>query len=371
VAPRILTAKEYRRRVEYVLNTTRPHPEGRKWRCVDMKQTRYLVELVYEIPARYSALDVQKQIDALVATCGADVEIVNYAGRVGIRVYPIELPDMIPFDPGKIKYDHGLFFGVNRRRQMVRFYFEHPHILNAGETGWGKTVLITLILWQLTRRDPSDIEIVLIDLKGTSYLDFRDLPHLLPLATSVEQAYLLTYDTVTLMRERSQLVQETGKFPRFKKRFVIIDEAAELCPKVVRNKHEKPIIEEIDYHLSALARIGRELGIHIIYCTQYPHHEVVNPQIRFNCGARICFHVEKEIYSQVILDEPGAEQLPVPGRAIFKAAGRREVIQVPYASREQWKKWLHDAKGTKGFSAPSSQHHADNGHPSDSEFLPF
>jgi DNA segregation ATPase FtsK/SpoIIIE, S-DNA-T family len=373
VSSRILTPNEYRRRVEYVLNLTRPHPiDGRKWRCVDVKKTRYMIQLTYEIPSKYSSLDVQKQIDALVATCGADVEIVNYAGRVGIRIYPIDLPDVIPFKPEMIEYNSSLFLGINRMREHVRFHFENPHLLVAAETGWGKTVLLTLILWQLIRRDPQSVEIVLIDMKGTSFLHFIGLPHIIhPICTELEEAHDILLDTVAEMRRRKETVLSTGKFPRFKKRFVIIDEAAELSPSQNRDPDDRKIAQKIDSCISTLARVGREFGIHIIYCTQYPHSDVLNPQIKVNAGARICFHVPAEVNSRVVLDEPGAEQISVKGRAIFKTAGRREIIQVPFAEKKQWEEWLSDTPGAQRNRSASTIYRANHEHGSNRSLFPF
>jgi S-DNA-T family DNA segregation ATPase FtsK/SpoIIIE len=366
----VLSVYEYKRRVDYVLNLCLKHPiEARKWRCVDVKKTRYMIQLTYEIPARYSALDVQKQIDALVATCGADVEIVNYAGRVGIRIYPVDLPDVIPFQPDKIKYDESLFIGINRLREHVRFHFENPHMIVAGETGFGKTVLIYLILYQLVRRNPNDVEIALIDMKGTSFIPFRNLPHFLPICRSLDDAYTLLQDTYRLMNERSNDTWDKGYMPRYKKRFVIIDEAAQLSPSSIRHPVHRKTAQEIDALLSSLASVGRELGINIIYATQYPHSDIVNPSIRFNCGARVCFHVQKVKFSEVVLDESGAEQITQKGRAIFKATGRKELIQVPFADRKQWEEWLNDARRTMRNDITRPQNNAGHEHRTDSAFL--
>ena len=53
-------------------------------------------------------------------------------------------------------------------------------------------------------------------------------------------------------------------------------------------------------------------------------------QVKMNIVARLSFIAAARIASQVILDEPGAEELPsIPGRAIYKIEKQRQV-QVPY-----------------------------------------
>jgi S-DNA-T family DNA segregation ATPase FtsK/SpoIIIE len=376
-APRILTTNEYRRRVEYVLNLTRPHPEGRKWRCVDVKKTRYMIQLTYEIPARYSALDVQKQLDALVATCGSDIEIVNYAGRVGIRIYPEDLPDKIDVDHALIEKMKGMdvLLGYDRNRTPIIHTFKHPHMIIAGEPGFGKTELLFFIIYQWIKRlTRNDLEIHVIDLKGTSFIPFIGIPHLHPIATDLDKAYETVKRVYDIMIDRRDKVLERGDKQLLrqlarKKHLLVIDEAGVIAPKLWSGD-ERKTCQMIDGYLSQLLMVGRELGIHVFYCLQYPHSDYVNPQIRACAGGRLSFHLSKQEFSEVVIGEPGAEKLSTPGRAIYKT-DKAITIQVPYMHdlEKRLEAMEGDARRTLRNGATRAQDHADHEYGTDSAFL--
>ena len=73
-----------------------------------------------------------------------------------------------------------------------------PHLLIAGRTGSGKSVLIGSILWQLTRLySPNELDLVLIGPKAADYLDFTGAPHF----KSPEDIHLRSDGAMDLLRE--------------------------------------------------------------------------------------------------------------------------------------------------------------------------
>ena len=116
-------------------------------------------------------------------------------------------------------------------------------------------------------------------------------------------------------------VEDVKKMGYSKRHFVIIDEAADIAD----DKECQEIIKDI-------ARRGRAAGVRLIYSTQYPTIETVSSQVKRNCMGRISFVVDSGTASKVILDETGAENLPlIQGRAIYKTV-RKEVVQTAYVS---------------------------------------
>lgn len=123
--------------------------------------------------------------------------------------------------------------------------------------------------------------------------------------------------------------------------FIIVDEGAELAPKLV-SKDFRKYAELCQVYLGEIARIGGGLGYRLIYATQYPTAEAVPMQVKMNMVARLAFKIAGSVGSRVILDETGAEELkPVPGRAIYKLAEKIEV-QCPWISDKQIGGYLHE-----------------------------
>jgi DNA segregation ATPase FtsK/SpoIIIE, S-DNA-T family len=82
--------------------------------------------------------------------------------------------------------------------------------------------------------------------------------------------------------------------------------------------------------ITDIARRGRAAGFRLVYATQYPTNETLKSQVRQNIGARVCFRLETSAASLAVLDETGAEELPlIPGRAIYRT-DTKTILQAPY-----------------------------------------
>src|SRR5690606_34166205 len=107
--------------------------------------------------------------------------------------------------------------------------------------------------------------------------------------------------------------------------FVIIDEAAELTSEGESDKEIKELKIQCENIIKDLARRGRASGIRLLYCTQYPTKETVSSQVKRNLMTRISLPVDTSTASLVVLDEGGAEKLPlIQGRAIYKRNRKTE-----------------------------------------------
>ena len=86
--------------------------------------------------------------------------------------------------------------------------------------------------------------------------------------------------------------------------------------------------------LIQLARKGRAAGISLLVATQHPTTDVLDTQVKANLPTAIAFRTKSGSDSRVILDRNGAEELPVPGRALIFQAGWQQV-QTFYVPRER------------------------------------
>ncbi len=201
-----------------------------------------------------------------------------------------------------------------------------PHLLIAGATGSGKSVMVNaLITSLLCNSTPDDVRLVLMDLKRVELSAYNGLPHLMvPVIIEPERAKAALKWAVSEMENRYRRFagatarnitgfNETRADPadRLPYLVIIIDELADLMMREGRNV-EDPIVR--------LAQKARATGIHLVLATQRPSVNVVTGLIKANFPSRIAFAMASQIDSRTILDMPGAEDLIGRGDMLFQPA---------------------------------------------------
>jgi DNA segregation ATPase FtsK/SpoIIIE, S-DNA-T family len=199
-----------------------------------------------------------------------------------------------------------------------------PHLLIAGATGSGKSVMVNaLITSLLCNASPDDVRMILVDLKRVELAAYNGLPHLLvPVITEPEKAKAALKWAVNEMEGRYRrfagatarnikAYNETRTDPEDRMPYivVVIDELADLMMR--EGKHvEDPIVR--------LAQKARATGIHMVLATQRPSVNVVTGLIKANFPSRIAFAMASQIDSRTILDTPGAEDLIGRGDMLYQ-----------------------------------------------------
>jgi S-DNA-T family DNA segregation ATPase FtsK/SpoIIIE len=201
-----------------------------------------------------------------------------------------------------------------------------PHMLIAGATGSGKSVMVNaLITSLLCNSTPDEVRMVLMDLKRVELSAYNGLPHLMvPVITEPERAKAALKWAVVEMENRYRRFaganarnlagyNETRADPadRIPYLVIIIDELADLMMREGKNV-EDPIVR--------LAQKARATGIHMVLATQRPSVNVVTGLIKANFPSRIAFAMASQIDSRTILDMPGAEDLIGRGDMLFQPA---------------------------------------------------
>ena len=199
-----------------------------------------------------------------------------------------------------------------------------PHLLIAGATGSGKSVMVNaLITSLLCNATPDDVRMILVDLKRVELAGYRDLPHLLvPVITEPERAKSALKWAVAEMENRYRKFagatarnirsfNETRVDPADRMPYIVIvvDELADLMMREGKNV-EDPIVR--------LAQKARATGIHMVLATQRPSVNVVTGLIKANFPSRIAFAMASQIDSRTILDTPGAEDLIGRGDMLYQ-----------------------------------------------------
>lgn len=219
-----------------------------------------------------------------------------------------------------------------------------PHLLIAGSTGSGKSVMInTMITSLLMRTRPDQVKLLLIDPKMVELNVYNGVPHLLiPVVTEAKKAAGALNKVVAEMERRYELFAhaslrnmdeynakaeefnqtDAGKktpMPVLPYIVVIVDELSDLM-MVAGNEVENAIVR--------LAQMARAAGIHMIIATQRPSVDVITGLIKANIPSRIAFAVSSGIDSRTILDQVGAEKLLGRGDMLFLPMGASKPVRV-------------------------------------------
>jgi S-DNA-T family DNA segregation ATPase FtsK/SpoIIIE len=203
------------------------------------------------------------------------------------------------------------------------------HVLIAGNTGSGKTVLArTMALSLLLYNPPRELQLVLIDPKKRGFAPLAQAPHLLvPLIDSAEQAAQVLG---RLVEERERRDRRNSSSPRI---VVFIDELADLVMSGGR---------AVEAPLTRLAQRGRQAGIHLVACTQRPTAAVIGGLVKSNFPVRLVGSVASAEDAKVAagLAQTGAERLLGRGDFIVVARGEQLRIQATYAGANEIKRWV-------------------------------
>lgn len=218
-----------------------------------------------------------------------------------------------------------------------------PHLLIAGQTGAGKSVMINTILASLLyHNSPSDMKLILVDPKQVEMAMYEDIPHLLtPVITEPEKTISALKWAVNEMQRRYTLFaehkvkdiksynqkihssgtkitvndergipqeHENGAMPYI---VIVVDELADMMMVAAR---------DAEVLIVRLAQKARAVGIHLVLATQRPSVNVITGLIKANIPARIAFTVASQIESRIILDQVGAEKLLGQGDMLFLTA---------------------------------------------------
>ena len=196
-----------------------------------------------------------------------------------------------------------------------------PHLLIAGQTGSGKSVMInTLLTSLLYRNSPADLKLILVDPKQVEMTLYKDIPHLLaPVINEPEKCISALKWAIAEMERRLRAFAEVGKrnigeYNSVKKEegmpyiVIVVDELADLMMMAARD------VEALVVRLAAKARAA---GIHLVIATQRPSVDVITGLIKANVPARIAFTTVSQVDSRTIIDQVGAEKLLGTGDLLF------------------------------------------------------
>ncbi|MBL7045762.1 MAG: DNA translocase FtsK 4TM domain-containing protein [Parcubacteria group bacterium] len=236
-----------------------------------------------------------------------------------------------------------------------------PHLLIAGATGAGKSVMIHSIITSLLyRTSPELMRFVMVDPKRVELTLYNSIPHLLtPVITNAKKTILALKWLANEMDRRYDILEtesvrdissyhenifkpakaaaakdgvDEAELPEAMPYIVvIIDELADIMQAYPR---------ELESAVVRLAQMSRAVGIHLILSTQRPSVKVITGLIKANIPARIALQVASQIDSRTILDMGGAEKLLGAGDMLYLSGdmSKPRRIQSPLITENEVKK---------------------------------
>lgn len=224
-----------------------------------------------------------------------------------------------------------------------------PHLLVAGATGKGKSVLVHAVLSTLLHIPPTRLKVVLADLKGGMTLGkYKRIPHLARAhyVNRAEDLPLLLLGVQTEMQRRAEAMENVAedidewnrtraqKWPYI---LVVIEELANAM--LARKRVKLPGMGSVtigtatEELLADIAARARATGIHLIVTTQSPRADVISGIIKANFPVRIAFGTASDMDSRVIIDDSRAQGL-APGRMQFLDCADISELQAPLLSED-------------------------------------
>lgn len=201
-----------------------------------------------------------------------------------------------------------------------------PHLLIAGATGSGKSVIINGLIYTLLTRDSGygegGAEFILIDPKRVELSAYRYMPHTILYASEPEDMRGALSSAMDIIDNRYQTMQAQGiRKWIWGDTYIIIDEFADLM--TTDKKHIMPLVQRI-------AQVGRAASAHLIIATQTPIAKVLPTEIKCNFDARVALRTRSAQDSRNILGEKGAEELPRYGECYYMTPEGTTRYYVPY-----------------------------------------
>jgi S-DNA-T family DNA segregation ATPase FtsK/SpoIIIE len=277
----------------------------------------------------------------------------EYDGMLKIKVFNKELEKEFDYKDEHLKSCKGYVIPVGvdhvSRKLIYHDFDKYQQMLIAGMTRYGKSIFLKNIVTTLAVNNEDHIRFYLIDLKGgLTFGRYESLSCVERVADSPESAWEVLKEVHDEMKEKMKEfrkkgyegVADSGSKERV---FIIIDEVGELSNDKGSDE-DKEKLKDCKKYMSEFSRLGSGLGYYQILTTQYPTADIIDRQSKANSSAILTFPLKTEVNSRVILDESGAEKLPlIKGRAIYWT-DKKMIVQTPFIKNNQIDKYLAPLK---------------------------
>lgn len=204
------------------------------------------------------------------------------------------------------------------------------HLMIAGASGSGKSVLLNGIIATLLHRLPLDVsggaKMILIDKKGREFVAYRDLPHTILYATSDDETIAALNYAANEIQHRFDCMGKREKKYSGCDLYVIIDEFADLM--TTQSRVVKPVLQRI-------CQLGRAARVHVLLATQSPLREIISSTIKVNFDAVFGLHCNRPQDSRNIIGQSFLCDLPRYGQGFYSTPEHKQLYYIPYITDDE------------------------------------
>jgi DNA segregation ATPase FtsK/SpoIIIE, S-DNA-T family len=308
---------------------------------LDVRPTEKKTVYVFRLPHSVNPEDVHKKDYVFRSIFGEALEFsgerpmtltVYHKAQFGKYAYNIvELEELMN------KYNLPIVAGKNKNGEYQGYDMtKKPHLLIAGETGSGKSVMLRTILTSLIQHKRKRLVLHLADMKRSEFHLFRNVDIVQSVMTKKKDLIRCLEHLHTELFRRGDLLDEAvlshiDDLPNPPDYIVLcIDEFSVLRKEAVA----------LDM-LQDLTALGRALGIYVILSTQRPDSEIVGGLLKSNLTVRYAFRHADKTNSRITLGDGSKEDASKideedSGRFIMRYSGEH-FIQAPYLDVEDAK----------------------------------
>lgn len=339
-----------------------------KWKNRTIPQS---VVIIYPTNFRADQPQAQENFERLFNTAITDENAWIYTWhptKNAIQCRPVEdLPKMVeykgagPFGWHTFPLGVGLgpkgqeivSYSVNRN-EKTNMYF--PHVLVAGTTGSGKSVIQRNIIFHCIQHNDR-WSFLGVDLKRVELSPFRKYTKtVLAIATTLEEGVEVVKYAHDVMMERYSRMENAGvnhfldmvdeNGTPEKAILLMVDEAYMFMSpegnKTEEGKMRDILHAEASQVLGDIARLGRAAGVHLVLATQRPDATVIKGELKNNLDVRIAAGRLDSTPSLMVLDSGAATMLPTDfkGRGVARIGGDLKQFQGFFADQDWIDNWL-------------------------------
>lgn len=200
---------------------------------------------------------------------------------------------------------------------------DQTHLLIAGRTGSGKSVVVNGIIHSLLiGRLCSEEQLILIDPKRVELSMWKNTPHCIGYASDnpVDRLQALNLAISIIEKRYTQMERDCVKRYAGGDVHVIVDELADML--TTQKNDVLPLLQRI-------GQIGRAAKVHLIACTQCPTAQILSTQLRCNFDSILGLRTRTAQDSRNITGLKGCEKLPEHGQGYYITPKKEGIVDLP------------------------------------------
>lgn len=218
------------------------------------------------------------------------------------------------------------------------------HILIAGSTGSGKSVLLNNLIYNTLVNEKA--QYIFIDPKRVELNQYKHMDSCLYYASESQEITQSLNYTLEIVDNRFKTMQQNNlKKYQGNRIYLIIDELADL---MINSKENVKLLQR-------LLQIARASNTVIIGCTQCVNTKVIPTELRTNFGVRLGLRVQNTNESRMIINCGGLELLPKYGYCVALIDGYTTKFKVNMIDSEYIQHFANKHKKEKKAAAPKQE----------------